>query len=70
MHGEGDPESPLDGGRPDDETRSVVALLSSIFASSTAMALLSTVLGKLVFDITGSELALGAPDIRPAPEKF
>jgi MFS family permease len=41
------------------ETRSVVALLSSVFASSTAMALLSTVLGKLVFDITGSELALG-----------
>jgi len=39
--------------------RSVVALLSSVFASSTAMALLSTVLGKLVFDITGSELALG-----------
>src|SRR4029079_4370834 len=41
------------------ETRSVVALLSSVFASSTSMALLSTVLGKLVFDITGSELALG-----------
>jgi MFS family permease len=41
------------------DTRSVVALLSSVFASSTAMALLSTVLGKLVFDITGSELALG-----------
>jgi MFS family permease len=41
------------------ETRSVVALLSSTFASSTAMALLSTVLGKLVFDMTGSELALG-----------
>jgi MFS family permease len=39
--------------------RSVVALLSSVFASSTAMALLSTVLGKLVFDITDSELALG-----------
>jgi MFS family permease len=36
-----------------------VALLSAVFASSTAMALLSTVLGKLVFDITGSELALG-----------
>jgi MFS family permease len=43
----------------DGETRSVVALLSAVFASSTAMALLSTVLGKLVFDITGSELALG-----------
>jgi MFS family permease len=39
--------------------RSVVALLSSVFASSSAMALLSTVLGKLVFDITDSELALG-----------
>jgi len=39
--------------------RSVVALLSSVFMSSTAMALLSTVLGKLVFDITGSALALG-----------
>jgi len=36
-----------------------VALLSAIFASSTAMALLSTVLGKLVYDITDSELALG-----------
>jgi MFS family permease len=41
------------------ETRSVVALLSSVFAASTAMALLATVLGKLVFDLTGSELALG-----------
>jgi MFS family permease len=41
------------------ETRSVVALLSSVFSATTATALLSTVLGKLVFDITGSELALG-----------
>ena len=41
------------------ETRSVVALLSSVFGSSTALALLTTVLGKLVFDMTGSELALG-----------
>jgi MFS family permease len=41
------------------EKRSVVSLLAAVFASSTAMALLSTVLGKLVFDITGSELALG-----------
>ena len=41
------------------ETRSIVALLSSVFVGSTAMALLSTVLGKLVFDMTGSELALG-----------
>ncbi len=41
------------------ETRSIVALLSSVFCSSTATALLSTVLGKLVFDMTDSELALG-----------
>jgi len=41
------------------QTRSVVALLSSVFMSSSATALLSTVLGKLVFDMTGSELALG-----------
>jgi MFS family permease len=40
-------------------SRSVVALLSSVFCSSTAVALLTTVLGKLVFDMTGSELALG-----------
>jgi MFS family permease len=39
--------------------RSVVSLLSSVFASSTAMAMLSVALGKLVFDITDSELALG-----------
>jgi MFS family permease len=36
-----------------------VALLSSTFGSSTAVAMLTTVLGKLVFDLTGSELALG-----------
>jgi MFS family permease len=41
------------------ETRSVVALLSSVFLTTAALALLDTVLGKLVFDITGSELALG-----------
>ena len=41
------------------ETRSIVALLSSVFAASSAWALLDTVLGKLVFDMTGSELALG-----------
>lgn len=41
------------------ESRSVVALLSAVFSATTATALLSTVLGKLVFDITGSELALG-----------
>ncbi len=40
-------------------TRSVVALLAAVFGSSTALALLTTVLGKLVFDMTGSELALG-----------
>jgi MFS family permease len=44
---------------PSRELRSVVGLLTAVFASSTAMALLSTVLGKLVFDMTGSELALG-----------
>jgi MFS family permease len=41
------------------ETRSIVALLASVFAASSAWALLDTVLGKLVFDMTGSELALG-----------
>jgi MFS family permease len=41
------------------ETRSIVALLSSVFFTTTTLALLDTVLGKLVFDITGSELALG-----------
>src|SRR5450432_2242324 len=41
------------------QTRSVVALLSSVFCSSTAVALLTTVLGKQVFDLTGSSLALG-----------
>ena len=37
----------------------MVALLASVFASSTAVALLTTVLGKQIFDLTGSELALG-----------
>jgi MFS family permease len=41
------------------EARSVVFLLASVFATTAAMALLDTVLGKLVFDITDSELALG-----------
>jgi MFS family permease len=41
------------------ETRSVVALLASVFCSSTAVALLTTVLGKQIFDLTGSALALG-----------
>ena len=46
-------------GKVPGEMRSVVSLLSSVFASSTAMAMLSVALGKLVFDITDSELALG-----------
>ena len=41
------------------QTRSIAALLASVFCSSTAVALLTTVLGKQVFDLTGSELALG-----------
>ena len=41
------------------ERRSIVALLSSIFCSSSATALLTTVLGKQVFDLTRSELSLG-----------
>ncbi|HEY7105997.1 MAG TPA: MFS transporter [Acidimicrobiia bacterium] len=41
------------------QRRSVVALLTSIVGSSTAMAALTVVLGKQVFDMTGSELALG-----------
>jgi MFS family permease len=48
--------------QPDDgrgDTRSVVALLSSVFAATAAMTLLDTILGKLVFDMTGSELDLG-----------
>jgi MFS family permease len=44
---------------PPNQTRSVVALLSSVFCSSAALALLTTVLGKQVFDLTGSELSLG-----------
>jgi MFS family permease len=56
VQGEVEPDPQAD---PRRETRSVVSLLCAVFASSTAMALLSTVLGKLVFDITGSELALG-----------
>ncbi len=41
------------------ENRSVIALLVSTLCSSTAVTLVTTVLGKLVFDLTGSELALG-----------
>ena len=47
------------GGREQSERRSIAALLTSIFCSSSATALLTTVLGKQVFDLTGSELALG-----------
>jgi MFS family permease len=41
------------------QTRSFVALLSSVFCSAAAVALLTTVLGKQVFDLTGSSLDLG-----------
>ncbi|HXY92934.1 MAG TPA: MFS transporter [Acidimicrobiia bacterium] len=41
------------------QRRSVVALLASVLCSSTAMGALTVVLGKQVFDLTGSELALG-----------
>jgi MFS family permease len=37
----------------------VIALLSSVVFSSTAMAALTIVLGKQIFDLTGSELDLG-----------
>src|SRR4029079_5249935 len=40
------------------QRRSVIALLTSVVSSSTAMAALTIVLGKQVFDLTGSELAL------------
>ncbi len=39
--------------------RSVVALLTSVFCSSTAMAALVITLGKQVYDVTGRELDLG-----------
>src|SRR5262249_29157476 len=41
------------------QRRSVIALLTSVLCSSTAMGALTVVLGKQVFDLTGSELALG-----------
>src|SRR5215831_9735868 len=41
------------------QRRSVVALLTSVVGSSTAMAALTVVLGKQVFDMTRSELNLG-----------
>ena len=47
------------GSPPSAENRSVVALLVSTLCSSTAVTLVTTVLGKLVFDLTGSELSLG-----------
>ncbi len=41
------------------QRRSYAALLSSVFCSSAALALLTTVLGKQVYDLTHSPLALG-----------
>ncbi len=41
------------------QRRSVIALLTSVVSSSTAMAALTIVLGKQVYDLTDSELALG-----------
>src|ERR1700722_179595 len=41
------------------QTRSFVALLSSVFCSAAAVALITTVLGKQVYDLTGSALDLG-----------
>jgi len=41
------------------ETRSVLALLAASFASASAVVALTTALGKQVYDLTGSELALG-----------
>ena len=41
------------------QTRSIAGLLSSVLCSAVAVALLTTVLGKQVFDMTGSSLALG-----------
>lgn len=41
------------------QRRSVIALLTSVVCSSTAMAALTIVLGKQVFDLTGRELDLG-----------
>jgi MFS family permease len=41
------------------ETRSIVALLAAMFMSASAVVALTTALGKQVYDLTGSELALG-----------
>src|SRR3954468_3027533 len=42
-----------------DVNRSIVAILVSVFTSATASLAQATVLGKLVFDLTGRELDLG-----------
>jgi MFS family permease len=44
---------------PPTERRSIVALLTAMFASASAVVALTTALGKQVYDLTGSELALG-----------
>jgi MFS family permease len=40
-------------------TRAIVGLLTSVSCSATSVALITTVLGKQVYDMTGSPLALG-----------
>jgi MFS family permease len=42
-----------------DANRSIVAILASVFASAAAALAQATVLGKLVYDLTGRELDLG-----------
>jgi MFS family permease len=42
-----------------EERRSVIALLIGMFTSASAVVALTTALGKQVYDLTGSELALG-----------
>ncbi|HEY8216311.1 MAG TPA: MFS transporter [Acidimicrobiia bacterium] len=44
---------------PDRQTRSVIALLTGMFTSASAVVALTTALGKQVYDLTGSEFALG-----------
>jgi MFS family permease len=44
---------------PTSERRSIVALLAAMFTSASAVVALTTALGKQVYDLTGSELALG-----------
>src|SRR5690554_4696536 len=41
------------------EARSIMALLGAMFISASAVVALTTALGKQVYDVTGSELALG-----------